>query len=64
MTAEWKGNWIRTRSKHAGNFGWDEQEFVTAHEWGGLREELIREKYTIFRLILPGGWKENLNAHP
>lgn len=41
MKAEWDGAWIGTRFKHAGNFGCDEQEFVTAHEWDGLRSELI-----------------------
>ncbi len=52
MTAEWKGNWIGTRYKHAGNFGCNEQEFVTAHEWSGLRNELIPGKTYFFTVSL------------
>ena len=52
MTAEWEGNWIGTRFKHAGNFGCEEQEFVTAHEWNGLQEELIPGKPYSFSVTL------------
>jgi hypothetical protein len=52
MTAEWEGNWIGTRYSHAGNFGCDEQIFVTAHEWSGLDDELIPGKDYYFSVVL------------
>jgi len=52
MTAEWKDNWIGTRYAHAGNMGCNEQEFVTAHEWSGLRNELIPGKIYYFVVTL------------
>lgn len=55
MTAEREGTWIGTRFMHGGNFGCEDQEFVTAHEWDGLREELIPGK--LYHLTVTLTWR-------
>ncbi len=40
MSADFEGAWVGTRFTHNGNFGCEEQTYVTAHEWNGLFEFL------------------------